>query len=584
MLPYQKTPHVEDRIAIVGIGGAGVNILHNFGGSSAENVRLYAMAADDRLERDFGNVEFVRLGGDEGGFATGGDPDRGRSALNHCREKVQEMLTGVRMLVMVAGLGGGTGSGAAPLLAEWAKQAGLYLVCVSIMPFGFEGAVRRRRAEGALGVIERLADINLCFENDYLESLFSGSSNADELFEQANRLLAQATAAVPFLANSPGLINLGLDDLAAALRGENSRCIFGFGRGFGAARAEEAARALLQSPLLAYHRSLHAVRGKVLLHVAGGESLALSEISRLMDTIRAELGANVEILFGTCVKPALQDEMRITLVTSVNAADMPAPAEPEPEPESAAAPPALRRDEPEPAEEEVVEEEPEPEPESAAAPSALRRDEPEPEPEWEAENEAGEGDELDARVHNMFADIDNATHQPAPAAAPSALRRDEPEPEPEPVEEEVMEESAAAPPALRRDEPEPEPELTPQPEPEPQEEPLPEPMPEPLPEPAKQQSFLDLPDFAPQRQAMLNLEEQPTVLPPRRRTNAPADVEEIDSRVRDIFGDIDNARPDTAGEDKPAYSPDARAHATREDDIDTPPSLRFNDLRDMFPE
>lgn len=551
MLPYQKTPHAEDRIAIIGIGGAGVNILHNFGGSSAENVRLYAMTADDRLERDFGNVEFVRLGGDESGFATGGDPDCGRSALNHCREKVREMLTGVRMLVMVAGLGGGTGSGAAPLLAEWAKQAGLYLVSVSIMPFGFEGAVRRRRAEAALGVIERQADISICFENDYLESLFNGSSNADELFEHANRLLAQATATVPFLANSPGLINLGLDDLAAALSGENPRCIFGFGRGFGAARAEEAARTLLQSPLLAYHRSLHAVRGKVLLHVAGGENLALSEIGRLMDTIRAELGANVEILFGTCVKPALQDEMRVTLITSVDAADMPAPATQEAgQQEVAATPPPPSEPDPEP--------EPEPEDEPDSLPEANE----------ELENANGEDDELDERVRGMFSKIDNATHQPAPEPepAPEDELEEEPELAPEPEEEPLP------PPA---EEAEPEPEV----EPEPVSAPVPE-----KPAEARQQSFLDLPDFAPQRQAMLNLEEQPTVLPPRRRTNAAADVEEIDSRVRDIFGDIDNAGPDTGEGDKPAYSQDARAHTTEGDDIDTPPSLRFNDLRDMFPE
>lgn len=489
MLPYQKTPHAEDRLAIVGIGGAGLNILHNFGGSSAENVRLYAMAADDRLGRDFGNVEFVRLGGDEGGLATGGDPDRGRSALNHCREKVREMLTGIRVLVMVAGLGGGTGSGAAPLLAEWAKQAGLYLVSVVIMPFGFEGAARRRRAETARGIIERQSDITLCFENDYLEALFSGSSNADELFEHANRLLAQATAAVPFLANSPGLINLGLDDLAAALRGANSRCIFGFGRGFGAARAEEAARTLLQSPLLAYHHSLHAVNGKVLLHVAGGESMALREINRLMDIVQNELGREVEILFGVSVKPVLQDEIRVTLITSVDAAKMPAPATQEDEPQ------------------EEKEEEPVPEPE-------LREKPVEPEPECETEAE-----EMEEVV-------------------------EEPEPAEEPAEEPGQEQKPAA---------------------------------------ENRQGFFDLPDFAQPRQATLDLEQTPTIRPPRRRTHA-AEVQEIDSRVRDIFEDIDNARPDTAAEDKPAYSQEKRAAAPKADDIDTPPSLRFNDLRDMFPE
>ena len=593
MLPYQKTPSAEDRIAIVGIGGAGVNILHNFGGSSAQNVRLYAMASDDRLARDFGNVQVVHLQGDDGGFAAGGDPDHGRSALNHSREQVQEMLSGIRVLVMVTGLGGGTGSGAAPLLAEWAKQAGLFLVCVVVMPFGFEGAPRRRRAQEALRVIERQADITLCFENDYMESLFNGSRDAEELFEQANRLLAQATAAVPFLANSPGLINLGLDDLAAAVRGKDSRCIFGFGRGFSAARAEEAARTLLQSPLLAHRLSKSPLSGKVLLHVAGGENMSMSEINRLVDLVHEGLGSpnDVELLFGVSVKHALKDEMRVTLITGVEALPVALPPEEEPEPEEepAVPPPAPEplepepEPEPEPAPEEAVE--PEPEETEAIEPAPLPEPEPLPEPYDEPEPEPVPApqkdaeDELDARVHSMFSDIDNAPRMsPQPPA--------EPEIELEPEEESLKE---------------PEPDLEPEPEPISEPEPI-EPAPEPeeavvaaedapeqQPEPAvdepaeERQEFFDLPDFAPQRQAMLNLDAAPAITPPRRRTNAAADVEEIDARVRDIFGEIDNAPQNSAAE-KSAYSPSARSRATKDDDIDTPPSLRFNDLRDMFPE
>lgn len=574
MLPYQKTPHAEDRIAIIGIGGAGANILHNFGGSSAENVRMYAMAMDDRLGRDFGNVEFVRLGEGETGLATGGDPDRGRSALNHSREKVQEMFSGTRVLVMVAGLGGGTASGAAPLLAEWAGQAGLYLVSILIMPFGFEGAARRRRAEEALQVIERQSNITLCFENDYMETLLDGASGAQEVFEHANRLLAQATAAVPFLTNSPGLINLGLDDLSAAVGGPRSRCLFGFGRGFGARRAEEAARTLLQSPMLAYHHSLHAVRGPVLLHVAGGEGMRLSEINSLLDAVHKELSnsGETEILFGTSVKPALQDEIRVTLITSVDAAAMPSSTTEEPEPEQETYP--VPEPEPEPAPEPVEEVAPapayEPEPESEPVeepavageeeyPAPLREEPVQP---VEQQQETEEVEELDSRVHSFFSDIDNATHEPPPAVEPPV-----PEPQPEAIAEQAV----------------PEPEPQPEPVELPAEVPEPEPQPEPAPAAGEQrQDFLPLPDFAPQRQAMLDLDAAPTVHPPRRRTNAAADVEEIDSRVRDIFGDIDNAPPEPAAE-KPAYSPDAR-RTEKDDDIDTPPSLRFNDLRDMFPE
>ena len=321
MLPYQTIPQKEDGIAIVGIGGAGANILQCFAGSSANNVRLYTLSLDERVGRACGsNVEFVQLGGGMNhGLGSGGDPSVGMRAALESRTEIQAMMKDARLLVLVAGLGGGTGSGAAPVLAQLAREAGLFLVSVLVMPFSFEGKRRREQAEIAREEVARLSDIVFCFENDYMEELFRNRAGARAVFEEVDRMLARATASVPMLASSPGFINLGLDELATALENQDSRCIFGSGSGYGPNRAEAAARAVLESPLVAYHGAISFAR-TVIVHIAGGDSLSLTEIRTVMENIRAGLAdEDVNIFFGTTVKPHLGDEIRVTLIASINA-------------------------------------------------------------------------------------------------------------------------------------------------------------------------------------------------------------------------------------------------------------------------
>lgn len=321
MLPYQTIPQKEDGIAIVGIGGAGANILQCFAGSSANNVRLYTMSLDERVGRACGsNVEFIQLGGGlNHGLGCGGDPSVGARAAEESSSELQAMLTGARLLVMVAGLGGGTGSGAAPVLAQMARDAGLFLVSVVVMPFSFEGKRRREQAEAALEEISLLSDIVFCFENDYMEELFRNRPGARAVFEEVDRILARATAAVPMLASSPGFINLGLDELATALENNDSRCIFGTGSGYGPDRAATAAQSVLESPLVAYHGALSFAR-TVIVHIAGGDSMSITEIRTVMESVREALADDeVKLFFGTTVKPHLGDEIRVTLIASVDA-------------------------------------------------------------------------------------------------------------------------------------------------------------------------------------------------------------------------------------------------------------------------
>lgn len=322
MLPYQSVSRKEDGIVIVGLGGAGANILQRFSGSSAENVRLCIMSLDERLGREVGNVEFIQMGaGLNHGLGSGGDPEVGRLAMEESREEIAALLENARMLVQVVGLGGGTGSGVAPLLAEMASKAGVFLVSVLVMPFSFEGRRRREQADSALEKISSVSDLVFCFENDYMEELFRTRNGALAVFEEANALLSQATASVPMLANSPGIINIGLDELVTALRNNDSRCIYGSGTGYGPHRAEDAARAALESPLVAFHNAL-GLAHTVIVHIAGGNNMSLSELRTVMDTIRSSLrNDEVNFFFGAAVKPRLGEEIRVSLIASVDAGE-----------------------------------------------------------------------------------------------------------------------------------------------------------------------------------------------------------------------------------------------------------------------
>ncbi len=404
MLPYQTTSRKEDGIVIVGLGGAGASILQRFSGSSAENVRLCIMSLDERLGRESGNVEFVQLGaGLNHGLGSGGDPEVARLAIEESSGQIDDLLRGARLLVMVVGLGGGTGSGVAPVLAAKAREAGIFLVSVVVMPFSFEGARRRSQADKALESIAAISDIVFCFENDYMEDLFRSRTGAQAVFEEANALLSQATASVPLLANSPGIINIGLDELVTALDNNDSRCIYGAGKGYGPNRAEDAARAALESPLVAYHNALRYAR-TVVVHIAGGNNMSLAELRVAMETVRQGLGGDdVNIFFGAAVKAHLGEEMRVSIIASVDYHEM----------QAAVAADAVQ------AEQETLAEEPLPEEEPESEPLAVAEEE-YTEPEYEEETEPENSEPL----------LEPEEEMPLPVYAPAPEPVAEPEPLP----------------------------------------------------------------------------------------------------------------------------------------------------------
>lgn len=488
MLSYQTAHQKEHGIAIVGIGGAGAGILQCFGSSSADNVRLYTVSLDERVGRATGsNVEFIQLGGVQNhGLGSGGDPELGRRAAEDSRESFSAILDNTRLLVLVAGLGGGTGSGAAPVLAQMAREKGVFLVSVLMMPFSFEGKRRRIQAEKAQEEIARLSDILFCFENDYMENLFNNNRGARAVFEEVDRIMAKATAAVPMLASSPGLINLGLDELATALENNDSRCLFGSGKGYGAHRAEQAARAALESPLVSYRGALRFAR-TVIVHISGGETMALNEIRIAMETVQAALAdEDVTIFFGTTVKPHLGDEIRVTLIASVDSGEFKAALEKEAE-EAPLAP---------------VEEEEEVETPAAPVPQVVapQYDDIEEDEETEEVEEEEEGEEL--------------------ISSPVTL---------EDASEELIYEDEEETPAV------------------------------------------------PYREPQLHQGELMPATVPAFRSSDPDDITD---RTRKLFEDVDNG--DSGAKDYSAPMRRRQNTSPEDDDLETPPSLRFNDLRNIF--
>ena len=265
------------------------------------------------------------------GIGAGGDPDLGREAALYSREQIRQSLEGHDIIFISAGLGGGTGSGAAPVVAEIAKNTGALVIVVATMPFSFEGRRRIGQAEESLELLQKRCDALILFENNRMGELILPKDGIQKAFTQADQLIAQSLRAVSTITATPGLVKLGLDDLTAALRTANGRCLFGFGEARGQNRGAEAVKKALKSPLIDQGRLLYHTE-TLLVHVAGGESLTLVEVEGIMKQLGKNVPDQTHILFGLAIDAKLGDSVAVTLISSLSLAQLNA--------HSTAAPPA----------------------------------------------------------------------------------------------------------------------------------------------------------------------------------------------------------------------------------------------------
>ncbi|NQW99322.1 hypothetical protein HQ447_01595 [bacterium] len=320
MIPYSRDPQLTlppTAVKIIGLGGAGANMLERIALDGMEGAELLALNTDLRtLDRSL-TGDKIQLGVNlTKGLGAGGDPDLGHQAALEAEEQIRTAIRGRRIVFLCTGLGGGTGSGAAPIITRIAREEGAFVVVFATMPFAFEGKRRREQAESSLNELAVLSNALVTFDNNRMGELVLAKQGIHEAFGAADHMVCESIKAVIRLVVRPGLINIGLDDLMSALRTNRSRCLFGSGIAAGKDRAVKALRNALNSPLLDQGTLLKDAQ-TVLVHLSGGQDLTLFEIELLMQRLQKFVPDKAHVLFGAAIDPAMGDSLSITLISAL---------------------------------------------------------------------------------------------------------------------------------------------------------------------------------------------------------------------------------------------------------------------------
>lgn len=304
-------------IKVVGLGGAGSNALDRIQLDGLDRAELIAMNTDSQSLAASVAPQKVQLGRDTTrGLGTGGDPELGYAAAEEAAGDIRSALEGASMVFICAGLGGGTGSGAAPLIANFARQQGALVVAFVTVPFAFEGRRRLAQAEETIASLRQQADVLICFENDKISDLVNPRAGIQEAFAAADQVISDSVRAVTAILQRRGIIHVGFDELAATLRSQHSRSLFGIGEAEGDNRAHAALERALRSPLMDRGRLL-ADAQSVLVQIAGGATMTLNEVTVLMDELNRHINDTTRLFFSTAVDPKLGNKMSVTILSSL---------------------------------------------------------------------------------------------------------------------------------------------------------------------------------------------------------------------------------------------------------------------------
>jgi cell division protein FtsZ len=321
-------------IQVVGVGSAGSNALDRVLLDGMDKADLIAINTDVQSLASSVAARKVQLGRTcTRGLGTGGDPELGYQAAIESADEIRQAIAGARMIFICAGLGGGTGSGAAPIVAQLAREAGSLVIVFATLPFSFEGKRRAAQAQDALSRLNEVANAVICFENDRMGDMVAPKAGIHQAFGVADMTISQSVRSIVNLIQRPGLIRIGFDDLFAALRSQNGRCLFGFGESDTDNRAHDALTQALKNPLMDKGRML-SESAHVLVQVAGGPGMTLSEVEILMRELGRHVRDHTQIVFGTAVDGKMGNRLSVTIISSLASEDSiateAAPAPPEP--------------------------------------------------------------------------------------------------------------------------------------------------------------------------------------------------------------------------------------------------------------
>jgi cell division protein FtsZ len=302
------------KIMVIGVGGAGGNAINNMIDSKLQGVRFIAANTDAQaLEVSKATVK-LQIGEQlTQGLGAGANPQIGREAALENAETIKNTLEGSHMVFITAGFGGGTGTGAAPVIAELCKEIDVLTVAVVTKPFSFEGRKRAKQAEDGIDFLKKTADTVITIPNDRLRGLASKNARMIDMFKKADEVLLHSVKGITDLIMMPGLINLDFADVKTIMS-KAGMAIMGIGIASGENRALEAAQRAISHPLLE-DISISGAKG-VLMNITSNTDLTMEEMTEASDRIYNEVGEDADIIWGTAVDDSIGDEMRVTVIAT----------------------------------------------------------------------------------------------------------------------------------------------------------------------------------------------------------------------------------------------------------------------------
>ena len=300
------------KIKVIGVGGGGGNAVQHMIDGRVDGVEFISANTDAQALGRSTAHKIIQLG--HTGLGAGSKPDMGREAAQQAEESIRSAIEGAHMLFITAGMGGGTGTGAAPIIAKVAKEMGILTVGVVTKPFSFEGDRRMKNAEAGLAELEENVDSLIVILNEKLLEVLGDDISEDEAFAQANDVLKNAVGGIAEIINMPGHINVDFEDVRTVM-GEPGKAMMGTAQASGPDRASIAAQQAVACPLLE-GIDLAGAKGVLVLISAKRGSLKLSESRLAMDTVRGYASPDAHVIYGTAHDESLGDQVRVTVVAT----------------------------------------------------------------------------------------------------------------------------------------------------------------------------------------------------------------------------------------------------------------------------
>jgi cell division protein FtsZ len=315
LFELEESSQLKAKIKVIGVGGGGGNALNTMMESGLSGVEFIA-ANTDAQALDFNRAATkVQLGPElTRGLGCGANPEKGRDAALEARDRLRELLLGTDMVFVTAGLGGGTGTGGAPIIAEVAREVGALTVAVVTKPFQFEGKIRTRHASRGLDELHRVVDTLITIPNHRLLALAGRNAAVKDAFKLADEVLLNAVRGISDLITVHGIINLDFADVRTIMN-EMGMALMGTGVGRGENRAEDAAQAAISSPLLE-DLSINGAHG-VLINITGSQDMTLYEVNEASTLVQEAAHEDANIIFGAVIDESLpEDELRVTVIAT----------------------------------------------------------------------------------------------------------------------------------------------------------------------------------------------------------------------------------------------------------------------------